>query len=77
MLCATSTVAAGVNLPARRVVFRDAWVAQPDKLITATQYQQMAGRAGRAGERSGEGGKSHIGIHPYLFLLISCRDTYY
>lgn len=49
MLCATSTVAAGINLPARRVIFRDAWIAEPSKVVSATQYQQMSGRAGRAG----------------------------
>ncbi|MFJ3633801.1 DEAD/DEAH box helicase [Streptomyces sp. NPDC090112] len=53
ILVATSTVAAGVNLPARAVVVRDTQVGM-DR-IEVSMVQQMFGRAGRigAGEREG------------------------
>jgi len=45
----TETIAAGINLPARTVVFpalRKFIKSQP-RLVTAAEYHQMAGRAGR------------------------------
>ncbi|MFB6105920.1 MAG: DEAD/DEAH box helicase [Halobacteriaceae archaeon] len=51
VVCATPTLAAGVNVPARRVVVRDHWRygdagREP---LSAREVQQMCGRAGRPG----------------------------
>jgi len=52
VLCTTTTLAAGVNLPARRVVVRDVRRYDPlhgSSYIPTLEYHQMAGRAGRPG----------------------------
>ncbi|MEA1984891.1 MAG: ATP-dependent DNA helicase [Euryarchaeota archaeon] len=50
MICSTPTLAAGLNLPARRVVVRNYKRYDPDtgmQPIPVLEYKQMAGRAGR------------------------------
>ncbi len=49
-IAATPTLAAGINLPARRVIVRDLWryeAGEGNVPLPVMEYKQMAGRAGR------------------------------
>ena len=49
-IVATPTLAAGINIPAQRVIIRDLWRYDPNfgmHLIPTFEYKQQAGRAGR------------------------------
>lgn len=64
-LCATTTLAFGVNLPARRVIIRDVHRYAPpfgSAYIPTLEFHQMAGRAGRPG------------LDPYGEAILIARD---
>lgn len=53
ILCATSTLSTGINLPAKAVIFKGPVIGK--NLIDHAKYKQMSGRAGRTGfDKSGD-----------------------
>lgn len=58
ILAATSTLAAGVNLPAGRVIIRSLLMGRDE--LNVTNYKQMTGRAGRAGQCVNDCGESFL-----------------
>jgi hypothetical protein len=65
VLTATSTLAAGVNLPVRRVVFRQHYIGLSDNRIDPTRYRQMVGGGCDGGDR-GIAGVQGPGAAPRL-----------
>ena len=47
VLCATSTLSTGINLPAKAVIFKEPLIAKD--MLDSAKYKQMSGRAGRTG----------------------------
>jgi DNA polymerase theta len=60
ILCATTTLATGVNLPTGRVLIRSLMLGKD--LLSITHYKQMSGRAGRKGQT--DFGESYLVIKP-------------
>jgi len=56
IICATSTLAAGINLPARRVIINEPKLGKEN--LTVGKFRQMCGRAGRAGKH--DKGESYL-----------------
>ena len=53
ILCATSTLSTGVNLPTKLVIFNRPYIGR--NFIDYAHYKQMSGRAGRTGfDKSGD-----------------------
>lgn len=74
-LCCTTTLAAGVNLPADRVIIKSPWTGK--LFVKCSQYLQMVGRAGRTNTRK-SGGKpadDSLGTQSDAYIFIQPKDV--
>ncbi|GIQ80648.1 hypothetical protein KIPB_001479 [Kipferlia bialata] len=76
VLSATSTLAAGVNLPARRVVITSPSMGRVSDMLSASSLTQMCGRAGRAGfDPCGDAFICHPGDRHNMASLLDGKES--
>ena len=67
VICATTTLAQGVNLPVTRVIIRSQYTWKQSELLKSSTIRQMWGRAGRPGY-CGAGI-----VEPDCIIIVQCR----
>ncbi|MCL1897525.1 MAG: RNA helicase, partial [Micrococcales bacterium] len=80
LVFATETLALGINMPARTVVMDrlDKWDGQNHEMLTAGEYTQLTGRAGRRGiDVEGHAVVvSHRGFDPHQLANLASKRSY-